>query len=269
MQSVTTRGLRSVALLLPVLLVASAGCDIAMADFREQATAEWRKTYELPSGGRVEIGNVNGKIDVTPSQGNTVEVVATKTSKAASQEAAKQALDRIEIRESVNGESIKISTHVQRSSGGLFNNSNWQVHYTVRVPANAALKLSTVNGGVVVSGVSGPINAEATNGGIKALDVSGMVEASTTNGGVEVDLSEVPEGGVKLECTNGGIRLRLPPDGKASISARITNGGIEAEGLNLQTRGESSRRRLDGDLNGGGPRMTLEGTNGGIRISAR
>ena len=269
MQPVTTRGIRSAALWLPVLLVASAGCDIAMADFREQATAEWRKTYELQPGGRVEIGNVNGKIEVTPGQGNTVEIVATKSSKAASQEAAKQALDRIEIRESVTGAAIKISTHVERSGGGFFSQSNWQVHYTVRVPESAALKLSTVNGGVVVSGVNGPINAEATNGGIKALDVSGMVEASTTNGGVEVDLSEVPEGGVKLECTNGGIRLRLPADAKASISARITNGGIDTEGLDLQARGESSRRRLDGDLNGGGPRMTLEGTNGGIRISAR
>jgi DUF4097 and DUF4098 domain-containing protein YvlB len=99
--------------------------------------------------------------------------------------------------------------------------------------------------------------------------VSGTVEASTTNGGVEVDLAKVSEGGVKLECTNGGIRLRLPSDAKASISARITNGGIDTEGLSLQTRGESSRRRLDGDLNGGGPRLTLEGTNGGIRISAR
>ncbi len=268
MMNPTTTRARLLALALPIL-VASAACDIAMADFREQESVDWRKTYELRPGGRVEIGNVNGKIEVTTGEGNTVEVVARKTSKAQSKEAAKETLGRIEIRESATEGNVKIETHVARSGGGLFNHSNWQVHYTVRVPANAELKLSTVNGGVVVTGVTGPINAEATNGGIKAHDVSGTIEASTTNGGVEVDLASVPEGGVKLECTNGGISLRLPSDAKASISARITNGGIDTEGLNLQTRGESTRRRLDGDLNGGGPRVTLEGTNGGISIRAR
>jgi len=263
------RRLRAFALVLPVLLAASAGCDIAMAEFREQETAEWRKTFELQAGGRVEISNVNGKIDVTPGQGNAVEIVAKKTGKAASQEIAKQALERIRITDSVSGGVIKVETMLDRSNGGMFEHSSRQVDYTVRVPAGAELKLTTVNGGVEIAGITGRITAETTNGGIKAHDIGGAIEATTTNGGVELDLMKVPEGGAKLECTNGGIKLRLPADGKASISARITNGGIDTDGITLQTRGESSRRRVDGDLNGGGPRISLEGTNGGIRISAR
>src|SRR3989304_1031996 len=90
------------ALVLPILLVASSGCDLAMADHRQKETAEWRKTYELQPGGRVEISNVNGKIDVQPGNGNTVEVVALKSARAASTEAARQALDRIEVPENVS-----------------------------------------------------------------------------------------------------------------------------------------------------------------------
>jgi len=126
-----------------------------------------------------------------------------------------------------------------------------------------------VNGGVELPGLTGRVNAEATNGGVRGRDIGGAIEATTTNGGVEMDLAAVAPGGVKLECTNGGIILRLPSDAKATIAARITNGGIDTKGLNLQSRGESSNRRLDGDLNGGGPRIALEGTNGGIEISAR
>jgi DUF4097 and DUF4098 domain-containing protein YvlB len=260
---------RAVALLLPLLLAASSGCDIAMADFSDQETAEWRKTFELQPGGRLEIGNVNGKIDVTPGQGNVIEIVAKKVGKASSKEAAKQALDRIRITDTVTGGVIKVETTLDRSAGGMFDHSSRQVEYTIRVPAGAELKLTTVNGGVEIAGITGRITAQATNGGIKARDIGGSIEATTTNGGVELDLTNVPEGGVKLECTNGGIKLRLPSDGKASISARITNGGIDTDGINLQTRGESSRRRVEGDLNGGGPRISLEGTNGGIRISGR
>jgi hypothetical protein len=104
---------------------------------------------------------------------------------------------------------------------------------------------------------------------VKAHDVSGAIEATTTNGGVEVELSQVADSGVKLGCTNGGIELKLPSDAKATISARITNGGINTDGVNIETVGEASRRRLEGRMNGGGPKIDLAGTNGGIRIAAR
>ena len=260
--------LRAFALMLP-LLVVSAGCDIAMADFSEQQTDEWRKTYTLQSGGRVAITNVNGKIDVVAGDGNEVEIVAKKTGRAASQEAAKEALGRIQIVDSVRDGVVKVETKIDRSGGGLFNHSSAQVEYTVRMPRDAGLDVSTVNGGIEIVGVMGSVVAEATNGGVKARDIGGAIDASTTNGGVHVDLTSVSPDGVKLECTNGGLHLSLPADAKATISARVTNGGIDTNDLKLAVRGETSRRRLDGDLNGGGPRIQLEGTNGGINIRSR
>ena len=139
----------------------------------------------------------------------------------------------------------------------------------VKVPPSLEVRLTTVNGGIELSGLKGKVTAEATNGGVKARDISGAIDASTTNGGVEVDLADVADSGIKLGCTNGGIRLRLPTTAKATISARITNGGIDTDGINVETSGEASRRHLEGRLNGGGPRIELEGTNGGIRIGAR
>jgi hypothetical protein len=265
-------GGRRLILALPVLVVASAaaaGCDIAMADLHHKETVEWRKNYDLQPGGRLEISNVNGKIDVQPGTGNSVEVVAEKSARAASVEAAKDALGRIEIQEKVSPTNVRIDTKVQRGTGGFFGGWNQEVHYMVKVPPSVEVRLTTVNGGIELSGLKGRITAEATNGGVKARDVSGAIEASTTNGGVEVDLAEVADSGVKLGCTNGGIRLRLPASAKATISARITNGGIQTDGINVETSGEISRRRLEGRLNGGGPRIDLDGTNGGIRIAAR
>lgn len=268
MRSIPTR-LRAAMLILPVALAISAGCDIAMAGFAEKETAEWRKTYELSPGGRVEVGNVNGRIKVVTGEGTRVEIVALKTARAANVDAAKQTLGRIEIRDSSSSDSVRVDTHFDRASSSFFNNSNWQVEYTVRVPASANVKLSTVNGGVEVTGVSGRVIAEATNGGIIARGITGMIEASTTNGGVDVELARVDQGGAKLECTNGGITLGLPPDSGATLSARVTNGGIDTGGLAIMARGESSRRRLDGDLNGGGPRISMECTNGGIELRKR
>jgi bifunctional DNA-binding transcriptional regulator/antitoxin component of YhaV-PrlF toxin-antitoxin module len=263
--SLRRRGLP--AAIIPALIVACAACDVMTADLKHTETAEWRKTFELAPGGRVEIGNVNGRIVVEPSAGNAVEVVALKTARAATSEAAKAALERTEIRDEATRELVRVTTKVA-SEQGWFGRGGVQVQYNVRLPAAAAAALTTVNGGVELTGLGGTITAQTTNGGVIARNVSGAIDASTTNGGVEVDLATVAEGGAKLSCTNGGIVLRLPRDARASISAAITNGGIDASGLSLETT-ESSRRRLVGRLNGGGPAIRLEGTNGGITIGGR
>jgi hypothetical protein len=254
-------------LILPVLTAASSGCDVLTADLKHTETAEWRKTYELAPGGRVEVNNINGRIAVEPSTGNAVEVVAQKIARAATPDAAKEALGRIEIREETSREGIKVSTKIPRA-GGWFELGGTQVKYSVRVPANAEVRFTTVNGGIEVTGLTGTIRAETTNGGVVARQVSGSIEASTTNGGVDVELVRLGESGAKLGCTNGGIKLRLPSDAKATISASITNGGIDTSGLTLDTI-ESSRRRLEARLNGGGAPIRLDGTNGGISIVGR
>ncbi len=263
---------RSRAMSLPLAAVAalailsSTGCDIVTADLKSQATADWKKTFTLEPGGRVEIENVNGRIHVTPSEGNQVEVIAQKKAKAVSDDAAKAALERIEISDSVSGSTIRVQTKVPRREGMLGGSA--EVSYTVRVPVSAEVKFVTVNGGIEISRLNGKIEAETTNGGIVARDVGGPIEATTTNGGVEVELTTVAKGGVKLGCTNGGIKLRLPADAAATISASVANGGIDADGLQLE-KTESSRRNLEARLNGGGPSIRIQGTNGGIRISSR
>jgi DUF4097 and DUF4098 domain-containing protein YvlB len=262
------RRARTALLLLPLVVGASAGCDIAMAEHKQKETAEWRKSYDLQPGGRVEIANINGKIDVQASSGNTVEILAEKSARAGSAEAARQALERIDIQESATAASVRVETKLQRAEGGFFSRASQEVRYVVKLPAGAEVRFSTVNGGIELTGLTGRINAETTNGGIKAHGVSGSIDASTTNGGVEVELVEVAGGGVKLECTNGGIVLRLPADSRATVSARVVNGGIDASGLQFETTG-TSRRHFEGRLNGGGPRIDIEGVNGGIRIASR
>ena len=258
------------ALLLPLLMASLAACDIVHGGLASsEESSEWHKTYQLEAGGRVEISNVNGKIQVEPSTGNTVDVSAVKKARAGSPEAAKAALERATIVEDVSSGRIRIETKVAKVEGVVINGGNVQVEYHVKVPAGAEVTFTTVNGGVEVTGLNGRITAESTNGGVTARNIGGQLDASTTNGGLDIDMSRIPEGGVKLEFTNGGLEMKVPRDAKATISASITNGGISAGDLPIETTGESSKRRLEARLNGGGGRIQIEGTNGGISLSGR
>ena len=243
----------------------STGCDIITAEHRHQETVEWRKTYELAPGGRFEVTNTNGQIQVEPAAGNTLEVVAVKTARGQSPEDAKRALERLEIVEKSADGVIRIETRHERS--GWLGRSG-HVRYTIRLPKGADARFFTTNGGVELRGVSGTLEAQTTNGGIVAREVGGSFSATTTNGGVDVDMTHLGEGGARFQCTNGGVRLRIPADAKATISASVTNGGIDTGGLPLETT-ESSRRRLEARLNGGGAPVRVACTNGGLSIHAR
>jgi DUF4097 and DUF4098 domain-containing protein YvlB len=254
-----------------VILAAAAslaGCDIVvntMEGGREKATDLWTRSYDMPEGAAVEVDNTNGKIEVDGSDGTTVEVKAEITVKAGTVEAAREILKQVEIREDKAAGRIRLETRYPKGLG----RANVDVRYTLRVPRNAKLGLSTTNGGINVENIAGFVTAETTNGGIEGIGLAGGVKASTTNGSIDVAIRDLAAEGIALETTNGGIELAMPGGVKGTLSARVVNGGIKvAPELKIE-KSESSRRRLEGTINGGGPAIRLETVNGGIRVSGQ
>jgi hypothetical protein len=254
--------------------LAVAACDIRAGegggfslDFsRGRAEDTWTRSYTLKPGGRLELINVNGRIQAEPTDGDTVELSARRIAKASSDDAAKELLGRIEIREETADSRVRVEVRPPRSSGF----SGHEFRWTVKVPRGIQVDLRTTNGGVEMNRLDGPIHARTTNGGVvgKALS-STSIEASTVNGGVQIELTApLPaDGNVDLDCVNGGITLSLPRESKATINAQVVNGGLNTTGLDLELTGQQSRRRLAGTLNGGGARVSVDTTNGGVRIS--
>jgi Putative adhesin len=264
------------AALVPLWLAAAVigiGCDVraggggfSLGMASGQATDEWTKTYTIGAGGRFEVKNTNGT--VTVEQGTdaaTVEVRAERVAKASSDEAARSALKQIEISEDVRPDAVRLETKAPPSW-----RQNHEVRYFIKVPRSIRVEARTTNGGVRLNGIANEVTASSQNGGIKGEGLSGHLDANTTNGGVEIALEAVADGGVRLETVNGGVQLQLPKTAKADISARCVNGGVHVDDqLAFESTGEKSRRRLEGRLNGGGSRIELATTNGGIHISGR
>ena len=240
------------------------GCDIVTADSERRARPRSAEVLISVAVGAVEISNVNGRIDVQPSTGNTVEIIALKSARAGTSEAAKEALDRIEILDTSSGELVKIETRLPRG-GQFLRMGNTEVRYTVKVPAAADVDFSTVNGGIEVSGLTGRIKAETTNGGIVGRSIGGPIEASTTNGGVEVEVTRIAARR-QLGAPTGDHAPA--PSGAEPRSRRASPTAASCRGLNLD-KSESSRRRLEARMNGGGPPCAWKVPNGGINIDGR
>jgi hypothetical protein len=271
---------------LPVLALAlAAGLSVAACDIRTtasgdfsfdiaagKATDTWSRTYKVPATGRFELINVNGRVTAEPTDGSEVVVEGRRTAKARSDEAAKELLAKLEIREEVGESTVRVESRPPRLSGF----AGHEIEWTVKVPKGVVLDLRTVNGGVRLNDLSNEIHARTTNGGVKRSNiVPAVIEASAVNGGIEFELAAPLESGdsIDMETVNGGVELALPNDSKASIEARCVNGGVHVDGVSIKRPDDKNqndferRRRLTGDMNGGGARVRMSTTNGGVRLS--
>lgn len=148
------------------------------------------------------------------------------------------------------------------------------IEWTIKVPKGVIVDLRTVNGGVRLTGLSGEIHARTTNGGVRGAGITpSVIEASAVNGGVEFELASPLDStdSVEMETVNGGVELSLPSESKATIAARCVNGGVHVDGLDISREEQSNdferKRRLNGTMNGGGAKVNLSTTNGGVRLS--
>lgn len=256
---------RALSLKLPATALALLFAMACEVDFvpRSEAREEWKKSYPAAAGTELTIENTNGKIVVKPGTGSTVEIVATRIAKAGSDEAAKKVLSEKKIEESVTGSSITLTSRI---SGMNWSREQYQVDYEVRAPAGIALKLSATNGTIDVSEWEGRLEMSATNGTLTGAGLKGEVDASTTNGTVNLRLAGLSDRGVKVETTNGEVNVDVPRDAKGRLLARVTNGDINVNGLNVEASPANTRRRYEAALNGGGPTVSIETTNGGITV---
>jgi hypothetical protein len=263
----------------PAILVGaclSLGCDIQVGDkgvsvgiMEGRATDEWTRTYNLPPGSKLEIVNTNGLIEASGTDGTAIEVRADRRARAGSQEEAAALLKQLEMREDVTATSVRIEARGERARIGGFGRRRFDVEYHVRVPAGLTVALRTSNGAIRLQNVNGQVVASTTNGSVTGNGLSGGLDVEAVNGGIQIDLTAVTSD-VKVETVNGAIRLDLPVDVKADLDASCVNGGINIDDqFKMSATSQESRRRIAGSLNGGGPRVSVETVNGGIRIRAR
>ncbi len=257
--------------LVPALAVVFAACDISVGDGGVtiglgggRAADSWTRTYEVVADGRLEIVNLNGRIEVSATDGSQIEVRAERVVKARSDEAARDLLKQIEMVEESSPSGVRIESRSPTRTMG----SSHEIQYTVRVPRSLELALQTTNGGVSVNGVVGRVRAVTTNGGINGRELGGAVDAATTNGSIRVEFDRLADQAVTLETVNGSIDVRVPSSSKAQVLAQCVNGRIAVSGVPVETIGETSRRRFEGRLNGGGAaRIDIETINGAIALT--
>ncbi len=249
---------------------AAPACDVRVndkgvsLDVNEGGRAEdtWTRSYTVTKAGRFELDATFAGVELLPATGTAIEVVATRNVRANSDQAAKDLLARIEMKEEVAPDRVRLQAMLPEQRGNF---RGMNLDYQVKVPPGLNVVIKSEFANVKLTRVHGRFDVSVTNGRISGEAVSGALQAQTVNGQVIMEMADVTDD-IKITTVNGALMLGLPPTANAAIEASAIN-GVVIVFENLPVKAQTKeRQRLSGRLGAGGPRVDLQSTNGNVRI---
>lgn len=244
-----------------------------------QESTTWNWSGDLGTGRTVYLRNVNGSVRFEAGTGSKVEVTAVKRWRRGDPQDV-----RIEARVAGSGRGDIIICALwgeratcdedgyqsnrdrdRRDNDGWRNNNDVSVEFTVRIPANARVDATTVNGDMRVEGTSADIEASTVNGDLEAYSAGGRVEGSTVNGSIIVRNGVTPSQDLEYSTVNGSVTVELPSGTNASVNLSTVNGRITTD-FPMTIDGSINPRRIRADIGNGGPRIRVSTVNGSIRL---
>ncbi len=264
------------------LLVAAAGCSINMGCLPQE---KYQRTVQLSAplspGSSFAARTHNGSITITGADVTDCNLTATITARATTEEDAKKLAERTTIKLEPFGD--KLTAKIDKPT--FLMNQSVSVSLDVTLPNRTDLELTTHNGSIIITNITGRLNGTTHNGKVIAEQISGTTELRTHNGSVicrEVSGDtqlRTHNGSVKLYYSedapsvcnislityNGGIDLTTPSNFSGEVDASTHNGSIRTD-LPITVVGKVSKSKLTGTIGAGRGKLHLETHNGSIRI---
>ena len=264
------------------LLAAVSSCNIQIGCW---PGVKYERTVQvsvpLQPGSVLAAQTHNGSITVTGADVADCNVIATIIARAATEEEAKRVAEETKIKlEPFGGKlTVKIEKPASMTNQSVSVNLNVTVpnHTDLQLSShNGAIKISDItgevngtthNGGAVASRVSGNIKLQTHNGSITCKETSGDMKLRTHNGSVKASYAETapPVCNVSIVTHNGGVNFTAPVNFSAVVEVSTHNGSINT-GLPITVIGKVSKRKLTGKIGTGEGKLHLETHNGSIRI---
>ncbi len=252
------------------------------------------KDYDIKKDSKLQVYNINGKVEVNTWNKNKVKVLATITSKNTK---FKDANDVIEIK---TGSTMEIRTKKME---------NISVAYEIEVPQGTKVeKIITSNGKIKADGIKGPtylsssngmiaaqnidgdiiaktsngkidigkagfVNASTSNGAICLRNIEGIEGIKTTNGKIYAEINRLKSNYTNIETSNGEIELRLSKKLDAELTANTSEGKIYTHEISGKQRFEiinsKKEKYIKAKLGKGGRKeMNVRTSNGNINIKS-
>ena len=227
---------------------------------------ETRQTFRLDPGARVEVGKINGAVEVRTGDTDAAEVHIVRT--AGSAEDLEYGLVNVDCSPS------SLVVRGERSGGGGLWHRIWnggghvRQEVTLTLPRRVEFSASHVNGAVSVGELEGSVEVSHVNGRVEVAQSSGRSEIRHVNGGVKVGVSGLGADGMEVERVNGNVEIRLRRLVDADVEAEGHNGALSLNVPNVTMQERLNRSYTRARFGTGGVPFDIRRVNGNIRFES-
>jgi len=259
----------------------------------EELEDHGQKSFNVRPGGTINFEAEYGSVTVKTADTGTATIQLDRKVEASTPEEARRILDDLEIEASQDGDTVRYRAKFKNGWGDrqseadgertLCHNDRClayarnlrQMSFTITVPRQFNLDLSTEGGHLEIGDIEGKVQAETSGGHVSVGNITGPVNVHTAGGHIDlasakgkVELQTAGghircgdvEGDVNVHTAGGGISLGKI---KGKIEAKTAGGSIEIEGaqdsVQAQTSGGSIRAKITGQPNGDSDFETVGG----------
>jgi hypothetical protein len=236
------------------------------------------KTVPLAADGRLEISTYKGSIEVSTWDRPEAEITARVEPDSSSDDSAEVAarkVDETRIEIDGGGSSVRVKSDYSRVKDGSFfaifgsQGTLPFVHYVVKLPATARLKIEDYKSDSHVTGLRSDLKVHTYKGQVRVDALDGGADVDTYKGDVRVRFARYAHAS-RFETYKGEIEVRLPRDSHFDLDASGgRRGNVDSDFDHLERVERAGWRRgvsAHGAVNGGGPSLRFETSRGTLRI---
>jgi DUF4097 and DUF4098 domain-containing protein YvlB len=194
------------------------------------------------SGGAIHIDEIEGTVDARTSGGSI------RTGRISGEGNLKTSGGSI----TVDGATARLVAH---TSGGSITVGD----------TTGPVEVKTSGGSIKLARTAGEVLARTSGGGIRIEDAMGRVDAATSGGSIHATLSRQPAADSSLKTSGGNVVVALASSVAVELDARASGGGVRSD-LPVTVQGTVGDDSIHGQINGGGPKLVLRTSGGGIRV---
>src|SRR5215210_7116534 len=239
------------------LALAALAALLCAAAPQARAQKRFSKDYPVQPNIRLYLTNRSGRIEVVGWEKNTVRVTASMDSRSA------------KMLPEVSGDGVRID--VRRDN----REDVGDINFTIRVPFNSTVDLSTMSGGIIIRNIRGEmVRAHVTSEG--DIELTGIraqtVMAENTVGNILFDAELLRGGTYVLNSTQGDIQLRITAESGfrlMAVAPRTRN--IDLNGFAQMGEFEflNEKRKVVGKVGDGGASLSTTNGRGSIVFMPR
>jgi hypothetical protein len=258
-----------------LLALAATSLPVMPTDFLGHQEPDYRFSRAMRAGETLAIGNIDGSVTVTRATSGTALVLVTKRVIRGNGDLVKAIL------EEENGR-IKVCTVYLRDAGqdrtqcNGNNNDNGsrrrepldvEMTYEVQLPAGVELQVGTVDGDVIVSGLSARASLSTVDGSVR-VDGRAPERISTVDGNIEVMATGELPTDLRYSTVDGNVTLTLPGNAGFEVNATSVDGGLESD-FPITVQGRWGPRSMRGRVGDGRTSIRISTVDGEVAIRRR